>query len=93
MNYIKLLEKGLDNEIDSINPSDVSYLVDKFLGIIFNTIQEYCDMSNKCHNDINYIRALDLLKSNSILSALHFSAASIFSILETANGTSSLTTP
>lgn len=61
MNYDKLLSRNLNNEINGINPSEVSYLVDKFLDTIYETIQAYCDMSNECHNNMNYIKALDLL--------------------------------
>lgn len=61
MNYDKLLEKDLNNKTECINPSDVSNLVDKFLDTIFKSIQEYCDMSNKFSNDMNYVKALDIL--------------------------------
>ena len=53
MNYDKLLSRDLNNENNGINPSEVSYLVDKFLDTIYETIQEYCDMSNAYNNDMN----------------------------------------
>lgn len=61
MSNDKLLSKDLKTLDLSINSKDVATLVDSFLETIFKAIQEYCDMSNSCHNAVNYVKALDLL--------------------------------